>query len=59
VRVDDVYTEDAGTLEKLGEARCGLARAATGVEDPGLGRQRIAAQERDFLRPDGARLRED
>ena len=56
VRIDDVHAEDARPPEKLGQARCGFARAATGIEDPRLGWERVAGEQRDFLRPDGARL---
>ena len=57
MRIDDIDTEDAGSRKELRQARCRFARAASRVEDPCLGRERIAAQERHFLRPDGARLR--
>jgi hypothetical protein len=55
--VDDVHSEDAGSRKEFGQTRCHLARAAARIEYSRLGRERIAANQRNFLRPNGARLR--
>ena len=55
VRVDDVYTEQAGVGKQLCEARGDLARAASGVENPEPGPDRLYPSERHFLRPDRPR----
>ena len=57
MRVDDVHSEHAGLWKELGQARCRFSGAATRFEYPRRSRQHVAPQQRDFLRPDGLRLR--
>ena len=55
--IDDVDSEHARAGKKPGQPRRSFARAATGVENMGIPRQRVASQQRNFLRPNGQRLR--
>jgi hypothetical protein len=54
--VYDVHSENDGSRKKFREARRDLARAATGIQYPSFGRERIAANKFNFLRPNGLRL---
>jgi hypothetical protein len=55
--IDDVDSEHAGPRKKFREPRGDFPCAASCIEDAGLGWERITADEREFLRPNGSRLR--
>src|SRR5712671_115087 len=54
--VNDVDSENEGSRKQFREARRDLTRAAASIEYPGFGRERIAANKFNFLRPNGLRL---
>src|SRR5579863_1712613 len=57
VMVNDVNSEHAGSGKEFSQARGSFASAASGVEYVRLSWDCIAANQRDLLRPNGARLR--